>query len=85
MLSGVMKVGTGVGMMTAPIVCSLLIDSIGWQQSYLLLGLAVLLIVIPLSQFLKRDPREMGCCRWRSGYTGTPGSPFEEGLTFLRR
>jgi len=59
-LSGVMKVGTGLGMMTVPFISSLLIDAYGWSNSYLFLGIAVLVAVVPLSQLVRRDPREMG-------------------------
>ncbi|MBN2077199.1 MAG: MFS transporter [Dehalococcoidales bacterium] len=59
-LSGIMKVGTGLGMMTVPFITSLLIKAYGWSTSYLILGIAVLVAVVPLSQLVKRDPREMG-------------------------
>jgi sugar phosphate permease len=81
-LSGIMKVGTGLGMMTVPLISSLLIDSIGWRSSYLVLGIAVLVAVIPLSQLLRRDPREMGLLP--DGDISTPERPVlpdEEGLS----
>jgi MFS family permease len=60
MMSGIMKVGTGMGMMVMPLVASVLINNIGWSKSYLVLGTLVLVTVIPLAQFLRRDPHEMG-------------------------
>ncbi|HEY94452.1 MAG TPA: MFS transporter [Dehalococcoidia bacterium] len=59
-MSGIMKVGTGLGMMTVPFISSLLIGAYGWSNSYLFLGIAVLVAVVPLSQLVRRDPREMG-------------------------
>lgn len=83
MLSGIMKVGTGLGMMSVPFISSLLIDNYGWNRAYLVLGIAVLVTVIPLSQLLRRDPREMGLLP--DGDTATPERPVlavEEGLSF---
>lgn len=59
-MSGVMKVGTGLGMMITPLVVSGLIGAVGWQNSYRILGALVLVTVIPLAQLMRRDPREMG-------------------------
>lgn len=59
-MSGVMKVGTGLGMMAMPLVASGLIGAFGWRTSYIVLGALVLVAVLPLSQLVRRDPREMG-------------------------
>jgi len=82
-LSGIMKVGTGLGMMTVPFIASLLIEAHGWSTSYLILGITVLVAVVPLSQLVRRDPREMGLLP--DGDKKTPDSNIsldEEGLTF---
>ncbi len=83
-LSGVMKVGTGLGMMTVPFISSLLIDAYGWNNAYLFLGIAVLVTVVPLSQLVRRDPREMGLLP--DGDEKTPDTPVsltEEGLSLI--
>lgn len=83
-LSGIMKVGTGLGMMTVPFISSLLIEAYGWSTSYLILGITVLVAVAPLSQLVRRDPREMGLLP--DGDEKTPDSKIsltEEGLSFL--
>ena len=59
-MSGIMKVGTGLGMMVIPLLAGVLINKYDWQNAYLILGTLVLLTVIPLVQLLRRDPREMG-------------------------
>jgi len=82
-MSGVMKVGTGMGMMIIPIISSLLIYAYGWRNSYLILGILVLVTVIPLSQLLRRDPREMGLLPDGDKQAADmPVSTVEEGLTF---
>ena len=83
-LSGIMKVGTGLGMMTVPFISSLLIGAYGWSSSYLILGITVLVAVVPLAQLVRRDPREMGLLP--DGDIKTPDSNIsltEEGLSFL--
>ncbi|MFC1952690.1 MFS transporter [Chloroflexota bacterium] len=60
LMSGVMKVGTGLGMTIIPPIASMLIARFGWRNSYLILGVLILVTTIPLAQFLKRDPREIG-------------------------
>ncbi|MBI4301944.1 MAG: MFS transporter [Chloroflexi bacterium] len=60
MMSGIMKVGTGLGMMAVPLITSNLIASYGWRTSYILLGTLVLVTAIPLAQLLRRDPYQKG-------------------------
>ena len=82
-MSGIMKVGTGLGMMTVPFISSLLIDAYGWSPSYLILGITVLVAVVPLSQLVRRDPREMGLLPDGDEKTGDSKiSLDEEGLSF---
>ena len=59
-MSGVMKVGTGLGMMVMPLIATILISAFDWRISYRILGTLVLVTVIPLTQLLRRDPYEMG-------------------------
>jgi len=82
-MSGVMKVGTGMGMMAVPLVASVMITTFDWRNSYLILGIVVLVAVIPLSQLMRRDPREMGLLP--DGERQTDGeitTLVEEGLSF---
>jgi MFS family permease len=82
-MSGIMKVGTGLGMMVMPLVTSGLIGAVGWQNSYRILGVLILVAVIPLAQLMRRDPREMGLLPDGDGQPVT-GSPalVEKGLSF---
>ena len=59
-MSGIIKVGAGVGLLLMPLVTNWLISSYGWRTSYTIIGLAVLVFVLVPSQFLKRDPSEIG-------------------------
>jgi len=59
-MSGIMKVGTGLGMMVLPLVANWLITDFGWRRAYIVHGIIVLAVVIPLAQLLRRDPRQIG-------------------------
>ncbi|MBI4296282.1 MAG: MFS transporter [Chloroflexi bacterium] len=59
-MNGIMKVGTGLGMMGMPLLASILIASFDWRNSYIILAVIIMASVIPLSQLLRRDPRQIG-------------------------
>lgn len=58
-MSGIMKIGTGLGMMAMPLVINGLINAFDWRFSYTVLGILVFVTVIPLAQLLRRDPGQM--------------------------
>jgi MFS family permease len=58
--SGLVKAGTGIGMMIVPILGSYLISAQGWRTTYLIISILVVTCVVPLSQFLRRDPSLKG-------------------------
>ncbi len=60
MMSGIVKVGTGVGILIMPLVASMLISAYGWRNSYSIAGVASLVFIVSAAQFLRRDPREIG-------------------------
>ena len=60
MMSGIIKVGTGVGMVIMPMLVTWLITSYGWRTSFVVLGLIILLFILTLGQFLVRDPAKKG-------------------------
>ena len=82
MMSGIAKVGTGVGMTVVPVVASLLIARYEWRTAFAILGVLVLVTVIPLAQLLRRDPREMGLLPDGETQLDANGQiPVETGLT----
>jgi MFS family permease len=60
LMTGVVKVGTGAGQVIMPLVASMLITGYGWRDACLILAFIGVFGIIPLSLFLKLDPREMG-------------------------
>ncbi len=60
LVTGIAKVGTGVGMLVMPLLLNWLIVRYGWRITFLSLGILSLLAYIGLAQFLVRDPGKMG-------------------------
>ncbi|MFC1964135.1 MFS transporter [Chloroflexota bacterium] len=55
-MTGVAKVGAGVGILILPLLVSGLIAGYGWRFAYVVIGLIVLAIVVSAAQFLKSEP-----------------------------
>jgi MFS family permease len=60
MMSGIVKIGTGVGIMIAPIIVAALISAYGWRDTYVILGIVIAVAGVAASQLLKRDPSKVG-------------------------
>ncbi len=59
-MSGLLKVGTGVGMLVMPLFTNWLITAFGWRTALFAMGIVVLIAFIGLSQLLVRDPARRG-------------------------
>ena len=59
MMSGIVKIGTGIGIMTMPIAASGLILLYGWRNSYLVIGATLIIFMVLAAQLLRRDPSQM--------------------------
>ena len=55
-MTGLVKVGTGAGQLTIPILASFLIAATGFQNAFIIMGIAAAVLLIAISQFLYRDP-----------------------------
>jgi len=60
MMTGIVKVGTGVGLLVMPLVASILIAGSGWRTSYIVIGVTVMVLLIAIGQLLRRDPARVG-------------------------
>ena len=60
LVSGLVKVGTGVGIMLVPLLASHFISCYGWRTAYTLLALMAIVFILPLVQILRRDPSQKG-------------------------
>jgi MFS family permease len=59
-MSGLIKVGTGAGMLVMPVFITWLISTHGWRTAFAVLGVLILVMIISLSQSLVRDPAKKG-------------------------
>ena len=59
-MTGIVKVGTGVGIFIMPLAASWLISINGWRYAYLVLSIVGIIGTVAMAQFLRRDPEEMG-------------------------
>ena len=55
-MTGIVKVGTGAGQFTFPIIASFLISWFGWQNAFIYIGIFGFLSLFIIAQFLRRDP-----------------------------
>lgn len=83
MMSGVIKVGTGVGMLVMPFFITWLILFAGWRHAFMALSGIILVSVVCLSQLLVRDPdRKSQAIDNGSSPGGLNGNRSESGLNF---
>jgi len=75
MMSGIVKVGTGVGQFVVPLIVTALVATYGWRNSYLIIGAVILVIITAVAQVMRRDPQGMGLLPddARGDARGTPG------------
>jgi MFS family permease len=59
LMVGISVAGVGLGTMIFPPLARWLIDSYGWRTSYVVIGIAVLVIIMSTAQFLKRAPEQI--------------------------
>ena len=87
MMTGIAVSGIGIGTMIMPLVANWLISSYGWRTSYIVVGITVLVLIILVAQFLRRDPGQMGQLQYgadkvkvESLNSGTRGFSFQEAI-----
>lgn len=56
MMSGIIKVGTGVGMFVMPFFINWLLNNYGWRISFIVLAFIIIIFVLFLAQFLVQAP-----------------------------
>ena len=82
MMTGIVKVGTGTGLFLMPLVASWLISSYGWRNSYLILSIVSMVVIVALAPFLRRDPSQKGLKPYGADARGFSSSdPVDEGLS----
>jgi len=60
MMTGITKVGAGVGIMVVPLLANWLISSYGWRSAYTIIGTIALVVIVLMALLFKRDPSQIG-------------------------
>jgi MFS family permease len=85
LLTGIVKVGTGAGMLMMPIIINVLINHHGWRSTLIILGIVVLILFFIVSQVLVRDPFIKGLNPDGARDTGNRAkSHIERGIPFKK-
>jgi len=58
-MTGILVAGTGVGALIGPPIAEYLIKAYDWRSAYMIVGVTVLVIIIPIAQLLRRDPSQV--------------------------
>ena len=60
LMTGIVAAGTGIGTLIIPPLANWLIITYDWRQSYVIIGIGTIAILIVAAQFLRRDPSQVG-------------------------
>jgi MFS family permease len=86
MMSGIVKAGTGLGILVMPLVASWLLSSYGWREGYIIVGVVCIVWISLVSLLFRRDPGQMGLEPYggheahHNGKSIEMGTSFSEGL-----
>ena len=76
MMTGIAASGIGMGILVMPPIANWLIAGYGWRTSYMVVGVAALVLIVSAAQFMRRDPGQIGQLPdGRSESGGREGSP----------
>jgi MFS family permease len=81
LVSGLVEIGSGLGIMLMPLLVSYLITGYGWRYTYSVLGIIAIACIVPLAQVLRRDPSKKGL-RPYGELQVSPGQLEESGFSF---
>lgn len=80
-MSGIVKVGTGVGILIMPLISTWLIVSHNWRYAYAVLAVVIAVGVSVSALFLRRDPAEKGLQPYGVSEKDSKGQKNDEGYT----
>lgn len=59
-MTGIAKVGTGVGQLLVPVIAASLIAAYGWRTAVFIVGAGAMLLLVVAAQLMRRDPCSVG-------------------------
>lgn len=77
LMTGIVICGLTLGQLIAPPIIGRMIAAYDWRQSYIVLGIIVLVVIVIAAQFLRRDPGRLGLKPYGAGeevqHSSSPG------------
>ena len=67
LMTGIVICGLTLGQLAAPPIIGRMIAAYDWRQSYIILGIIVLVVIVIAAQFLRRDPARLGLKPYGAG------------------
>lgn len=67
LMTGITTSGMGIGTIIMPLIAGWLISGHGWRDSYAIVGITTLILIILAAQFLRRDPGQKGQLPYGAG------------------
>jgi MFS family permease len=59
-MTGIAKVGTGIGQVLVPTIAAALIAALGWRSAAFIMGVVSLVLVLIAARMMRRDPHSIG-------------------------
>jgi len=81
LMTAVVASGVGAGTVIMPLVANWLNSIYGWRNSYIILGVTVLVLVTSIAQFLRRDPSQTGQSPYGESELGEKVGLLTEGFS----
>lgn len=81
LMQGIALTGTGLGSFLAPPIAYYLISIYDWRTSYVIFGIAILIIIVVCANFLRLDPSKMGLRPYGKPTHESKGPAFGLSLT----
>lgn len=83
MMTGILVSGVGIGTIIIPLLANWLISIYDWRNAYIIIGIITLVLIISASQFLKRDPYQIGQLPYGADeITGGSSNLPDQGFSF---
>ena len=81
MMTGVTVAGLGVGTLVMPPLATWLISLFDWRNTYIIIGVTSLVLILAVARLLKRDPKEMGLVPYGEDASDSAGYSLANGFT----
>jgi MFS family permease len=79
LMTSFITLGAAFGNMAGPLVFSLIVQTLGWRHSFLIMAVIVLVVILSAASLLKRDPAEIGLVPYGVDQSQEDQAGFQDG------